>query len=168
MTDDGILAFLVDHEGPGDRVNPDATDRGGETHYGFTWPTFSAVTGGTLEQFRALTRAQAMRAYQSWLFATLRLGEIHDARLKLALADFAVNSGPVAAVKALQRAVGVTPVDGICGTRTIVAANSAVSAARVLERVIASRLRLLAGTAEIRGIKRGGWFQRIADVLEAE
>lgn len=167
MTDTGILQFIMrTFEG---EASDDPTDRGNaggrRTIWGITWALFhDRHPDIPYDAFLRLSHQQALEFYRAWLFEGYRLHTIADWRLKLAVVDFAVNSGPRTAIVALQRLVGVTA-DGVFGpvTEHAVAQFNAV---QLCQKLIAARCRHYANTPEIRAVKRGGWFNRIATLLE--
>lgn len=123
MTTDDVLDAIVQAEG-GYVDHP--ADRGGATKYGITaqtlgeWRRFgrpasrAEVKALTLEDARNIYRARYVRPFDVVPF---------DA-LKAQLVDFGVLSGPLTAVRTLQRVLGV-PVDGIFGPRTLAALGTA-------------------------------------------
>jgi len=104
------IAFekLIGHEGG--YVN-DPKDRGGETNFGISKKAYPGedILNMTLERAKLLYR----RDY--WGPAGCDL--VPDS-VKFHVFDMAVNSGVVAAIKNIQRTVGV-PVDGVFGPQTL-------------------------------------------------
>lgn len=85
--------------------------------------------------------------------------------LKFDLFDMAVNSGPKAAVKCIQRTVGATQ-DGILGPITLMALQS-IPPARFVARFNGARLVFLTGL-DAWPTQGRGWARRIAaNLLEA-
>ena len=167
MTVRAQIAWLVDRFERGHSNDP--TDRGGETFHGVTLTAYRDVNPrATLEDLRrAITSLPAAHSFfEVWLCGKHRLDEVADPALRLAVLDYAINSGPRTAIKALQRGAGVTA-DGVFGPQTAAAVNHARDPRTLRDGLLAARLRLLAKTPEIRSVKRGGWFNRIADLLEA-
>jgi lysozyme family protein len=85
-------------------------------------------------------------------------------RVSMHVFDFAVNSGWIDAVRALQRATGVAD-DGILGPKTCGVVRSA-EAHKLLNRFFAQRSRHYAKTPRAKRANLGGWFNRLADELE--
>jgi len=125
---DRVLREVLDREGwPTYTLHPN--DRGGPTKGGITLRTLESWRG------RRCTRAELKRLDETEALAILRrryaevqgiplLGGRHNAieasELQMQVIDDAVLSGPVLAVKDLQRAVGVAT-DGIIGPKTLAA-----------------------------------------------
>lgn len=79
------------------------------------------------------------------------------------LLDYAVNSGPVNAIKSLQRAIGVAA-DGVFGPKSA-AALSKFTEAQIIMGVLADRLELMAGLVTFATFGRG-WVRRVATNLK--
>lgn len=157
MDFDTAFATLLKHEG-GFSDHPD--DPGGKTRYGVTEAVAREV--GYRGDMRELPLDLAKRIYFERYWLPSRAQELPPA-LRYAHFDAAVNSGPRAAARWLQRAVGTT-VDGIIGPATIAAAERAdVNQVRV--SMIADRLRAMTWMSGWPSFSRG-WARRIADVLE--
>ena len=108
-------------------------DKGGGTNYGISDARDGKLdgrvsgiptgNGGTISvPVRQLTKEQARAIYRRDYFDPIKGDQLHPA-VAVAVYDFAVNSGTVTAIKALQRACSVAP-DGICGRVTVAKANS--------------------------------------------
>lgn len=112
--------------------------------------------------------ADAAANYEAWLLKTGLAAVIEaDPLAGYFVADFAVHSGVGAAVKSLQRALGVTA-DGSIGPVTLAAlANHRKGLA---QRVLSQRTRfigtLLASTSPDRRQWARGWCNRLADLIE--
>lgn len=131
-------------------------DRGGATNHGISERAYPGLNIG------ALTREQAMALYRSDYWDRPRIGELPD-RIAIAVLDAAVNSGPSAAIRWLQAALGVAQ-DGIIGDQTLTAARAAEDVSRVLMRFNGARLRFLTGISSWPSFGRG-WSRRVADNL---
>ena len=68
-----------------------------------------------------LEEKEARAIYRAKYVDEPKFTAIEDGRLRALLVDIAVNSGPVTAIRMLQRVCGV-PVDGVLGTHTLAAA----------------------------------------------
>jgi hypothetical protein len=126
MPDDDLrfaacLEEVLWHEG-GYADNP--RDPGGATNLGITIATLGEWRGRavTKADVKALTREEAAAIYRARYWKRVR-GDALPAGLDLAVFDFAVNSGPARAVKALQRELGVAQ-DGLVGPVTLGALGS--------------------------------------------
>lgn len=153
MNFDQAFERLIGHEG-GYVNNP--ADPGGETKFGISRRAFPR------ENIKAMTLERAKVLYLHDYWGPAGCDAVPDA-IKFDLFDMAVNSGPVAAIKNLQRAVGVT-VDGMLGPLTLQAING-MPAPRVLARFNGHRLDLMADLKGWPAFGRG-WAKRIAANLK--
>lgn len=82
----------------------DPDDRGGPTKYGITLATLQAWRGRPVSpaDVEALTTTEASAIYAAQYFTRPGFDAVPDPMLQEFLFDFAVNSGPGTAVKALQ------------------------------------------------------------------
>ena len=121
---DKILDAVLDREGwPTYTVHPN--DKGG--------PTKGGITLRTLESWRQrrCTRAELQRLKKDEALEILRrqyvdangIHKLTDVSLQAQVIDDAVLSGPVLAVKDLQRTLGTVSVDGIIGPQTLSAVS---------------------------------------------
>lgn len=158
---DEIIARVLEREGG----VKDVGDGKGLTRYG--------QTPGWLQQFNLRPPSNASEAadnYATWLSDTRLDRVIGDAADTLADAviDWAVHSGHVTPVKALQVALGVTA-DGAIGPGTL-AALATQDRRALAAHVIAARAellgRLVAGQhGNVRFIK--GWMNRLGEHIRA-
>ncbi|MGQ0595772.1 glycoside hydrolase family 108 protein [Aquabacterium sp.] len=153
MNFDQAFEKLIGHEG-GYANNP--ADPGGETRYGISRRAYP------LENIKAMTLERAKVLYLHDYWAPAGCDAVPDA-IKFDLFDMAVNSGPVAAIKNLQRAVGVT-IDGMLGPLTLQAINGTPTP-RVLARFNGHRLDLMVDLKGWPAFSRG-WAKRIAANLK--
>ena len=132
MTDDGIIAEVVEREGGWKLTNRKA-DKGGLTFGGMTWDTFNRLAR-KFRRFEPMTQAEFKHAAQFAvaddthpLRAKVRTGYRLEfiepykglpEPLRLSVIDYAVNTGPRNATKALQSVVD-TMADGIIGPITL-------------------------------------------------
>lgn len=145
MTDDELIDGIIEREGG--FVN-DVKDAGGATKFGIT----SRVLGefrklgrsATVAEVKALSVAEARQIYAAQYlrpFATVPFPEI-----RAQLVDFAVLSGPVTAIKALQTVLGV-PADGVLGDQTS-RALAVMPWTIVNAALVAQRVKLFAGIVD--------------------
>ena len=153
MNFDQAFERLIGHEG-GYVNHPD--DPGGETKFGVSKRAYP------LENIKAMTLERAKVLYLRDYWGPAGCDAVPDG-IKFDLFDMAVNSGVVAAVKCLQRAVDATP-DGILGPKTLQAVNS-MPAPRLAARFNGHRLDLVADLKAWPAFGRG-WAKRIAANLK--
>lgn len=108
---DTVIAEIIGREGG--YVN-DPDDPGGPTKYGITQATLSDWRGRPVsaEDVRALGREEAGEIYRRRYFEAPRLSLAPES-LQPFLLDAAVNHGPAAAVRMLQRVLADTGADGL-------------------------------------------------------
>ena len=157
MNFDQAFDILLKHEG-GFSDHP--ADPGGKTRFGITEAVAREV--GYRGDMRELPLNLAKRIYKDRYWDAMRAEEL-PAAVRYAVFDAAVNSGPRQATLWLQRAVGVKD-DGIIGPQTLAAVRAA-DPERLLRRMLAQRLRFMAGLPNWTAFGRG-WARRIADLME--
>lgn len=153
MNFDRAFERLIGHEGG--YVN-DPRDPGGETKFGISKRSYPA------EDIKGLTLERAKAIYRRDFWGVAGCDAVPDA-MKFDLFDMAVNSGPVTAIKTLQRSAGVTP-DGLLGPITLQALNS-TPAPRLVARFNGHRLDFMTDlkTWPVFG---KGWAKRVASNLK--
>jgi lysozyme family protein len=153
MTFDEAFEIVIGHEG-GYVDHPN--DPGGATKYGISRRSYPGedIAGMTLE------RAKAIYLRDFWGPAGC---DAVPNPLKFDLFDYAVNSGPKTAAKALQRIVGAHP-DGIIGPRTLLAISSRNPQA-LAARLLGARLQMMTDLPTWPSFGKG-WARRIADNLQ--
>jgi lysozyme family protein len=137
-------------------------DPGGATKFGITRETLSRARArlASVEDVRALTRAEAVTVYRGQYWDGVRADELPPG-LDLAVFDLAVNSGPVRAVRMLQTVLGVAA-DGIVGPVTLSAAWQA-DPTETIRRLTRARLGFLGRLAAWPVFGRG-WRRRVLAV----
>jgi lysozyme family protein len=156
------IPLILAHEGG---YVDDPRDPGGATNLGITRATLAAWRGAPVskDDVRALTRAEAEAIYRAKFWAAVKADDL-PAGVDYAVFDYAINSGPGRAAKALQRAVG-QPQDGILGPLTL-AAVKAADPVQVINAICAGRLAYLQSLPG--WITYGnGWGRRVAEVKAA-
>lgn len=153
------LTCVLRHEG-GYSDHPN--DPGGATMMGITQKTLSDWRGQgvTKAEVRALARPEVAAIYRARYWNAVRADDL-PAGLDLAVFDFAVNSGPLRAIRMLQRVLDVT-VDGLLGPATLAAAH-ARPATETVTALCAARLDFLGKLSTFPVFGRG-WTRRIRDV----
>jgi lysozyme family protein len=157
MNFDTAFELLLKHEGG---FSDHAADPGGRTRYGITEAV--ARQAGYSGDMRQLPLDLAKRIYRDRYWNAVRADELPQG-IRHTVFDAAVNSGPRQAVLWLQRAVGVAD-DGILGPKTLAAAH-ALNADALRSKLLAQRLRFMAGLPNWPAFSRG-WSRRIADLME--
>ena len=157
MTFDEAFVQLLGHEG-GYSDHPD--DPGGKTMWGVTEKVARAK--GYRGDMRNLPVEFAKeKIYRPDYWDSVRADEV-PAPIRYSLFDAAVNSGPIQAIKWLQRTVGVTD-DGKFGPKTLEAVLKADPEA-VEARMLGYRLMFMTELGNWRSFNRG-WAKRIATLL---
>ncbi len=148
-------------------------DRGAETIAGLTWRCYSEdylrLPRGKpcpIEDFQRLTLDDVVAVLAEVFALRTALWRVRDARLRLAVVDFAIHAGTDDAIPALQRAAGVTA-DAIFGPETQQAVNVG-DAGLLRERVMAARYEkaarvVLADRDQLANLL--GWLERFGKVL---
>jgi lysozyme family protein len=148
-------------------------DPGGITNMGITrrtlaaWRHVSPESALSKDEVKALTRAEAAEIYRAQYWTPCR-GDALPAGLDLAVFDYAVNSGPDRAIRALQTALGVVA-DGIAGPVTLAAVavqERSTGVANVISAICAARLSFLQRLATYATFGRG-WTGRVARIKQA-
>jgi lysozyme family protein len=139
-------------------------DPGGATNFGITLRTLEAFLGHsvTVDDVRAMSSSTAIEIYRANYWNQMRCGDL-PAGVDLMVFDFGVNTGPAAAVKALQGLAQVTQ-DGAIGPMTLnaVAGVAPMTLVNGLAQVRMAYLRGLPTFAEF----GDGWTKRVTDVQQ--
>lgn len=157
------LAKILEHEG-GYADHP--SDPGGATNMGITHKTLARWRGIDpwwdlpKTEVMALTRAEASAIYKALYWERCRAASL-PAGLDLAVFDYAVNSGPDRAVRALQALVGVIQ-DGFIGPVTLAAVGKRDTRA-LIEALCDQRMGFLQRLANWASFGRG-WTSRVSDI----
>ena len=126
MTIDEMIADVIRREGS-KYVNHPA-DRGGPTKFGVTQATLDRWLGPAGPgNVKAVTKLDAAVIYKSLYYLDPGIDRLPEPWQPLVF-DWGVNSGPVTAIKALQKlchdyGFSPGPIDGIIGPKTIAAAG---------------------------------------------
>ena len=157
-----IASWIKQSEG-GFVDNP--RDPGGATNYGITLRTLSAwrKMPCTVDDIGALTWGDAREIVKTLYWDTVHGDEL-PAGLDYCVADAAVNSGPVQAIKWLQRSLGIVA-DGRFGPVTAQAVKSIRDPKAAIERYDAARLGFMRHLRTWPVFGRG-WFARVNLVTE--
>lgn len=142
-----------------DKYTNDPDDNGGATKFGITRKTLSGwlKRQATIVDVQNLTLAIAKQIYRKEYWDRIG-GDKLPWIYALLVFDASINSGVKTASMWLQNAVGATP-DGMIGDATIAAVQRA-KAHEAIPKMVATRLKLMAGHEDY--VKYGnGWFQRV-------
>ena len=153
---DECLAFTLRAEGG---FSDQPADPGGATNMGITRATLAGVRGHAVSKadVRALTRAEAAAIYRSIYWRAVRGDEL-PVGVDAVMFDHAVNSGPKAAIRTLQGALGFKQ-DGVLTRRCVDAAQGSDDAALV-RRLCEARMNFLKRLSTWLVFRRG-WTARM-------
>jgi lysozyme family protein len=156
---DRSLKLMLAHEG-GYVCNP--KDPGGMTNLGVTKATWESYVDHdvTEAEMRALTPAKVAPLYKERYWDAVR-GDDLPAGVDFAMFDYAVNSGPVRAIRTLQSSLAV-PTDGMIGPRTLKAAAMSEPGV-VIDNLCRERVDFLARLSTYKTFGRG-WTRRVNEV----
>lgn len=158
---DIAIARILAHEGG--YVN-DPDDNGGPTNKGITLATYRRYINrrGTIENLKAMTTAQATMVYKFQYWDAVQADSL-PVGVDYAVADYAVNSGPSRAAKALQGVLGVAQ-DGKIGPVTLAKAKS-LDPGAIIDDLTGQRMAFLRGLSDWRKFGKG-WTSRVNGVHE--
>ena len=153
------FALVLKNEG-GYVDNP--ADPGGATNLGCTKAVWEQYVGHsvTKDDIKALTPKDVLPLYKVKYWDTVRGDDLPEG-VDYAVFDFAINSGPSRAAKALQSVLSVT-VDGQIGPTTLRALETA-NPREVATAVCEARLAFLQSLPTY-GTFGKGWSRRVAEV----
>ena len=156
---DKCLTMLLAHEG-GFVSHP--ADPGGMTNLGVTRKTWEAYTDqdASEAEMRALTPAKVAPLYKERYWDEVR-GDDLPSGVDHAVFDFAVNSGPVRAIRTLQMVLDI-PADGRIGPRTLKAV-AMTPAKTIIADLCNARVEFLSGLKTYPTFGRG-WVRRVNEV----
>ena len=102
----------------------DTSDSGGATNKGVTLSTFRSFYGSnkTVEDLKKLSDTQWLHIFLNGYWNKCQASNINNQSIANIFVDWAWGSGPVTAIKQVQKIVG-TDVDGIVGQKTLDAIN---------------------------------------------
>ena len=153
------FALVLKNEG-GYVDNP--ADPGGATNLGCTKAVWEQYIGRsvTKDDIKALTPNDVMPLYKAKYWDTIKGDDLPEG-VDYAVFDFAINSGPSRAAKALQSVLSVT-VDGQIGSATLRALETA-NPREVATAVCEARLAFLQGLPTFPTFGKG-WSNRVSEV----
>jgi lysozyme family protein len=137
-------------------------DPGGATNLGCTKATWEAWVGHpvTKDDIKALTPNNVMPLYKAKYWDTIKGDDLPEG-VDYAVFDYAINSGPSRAAKALQSVLSIT-VDGQIGPATLRALETA-NLREVATAVCEARLAFLQGLPTFPTFGKG-WSNRVSEV----
>ncbi|GLK75901.1 hypothetical protein GCM10008171_11550 [Methylopila jiangsuensis] len=159
---DACVSLVLDREG-GFADHPE--DNGGPTNLGITLRTLSewrGAAGASVADLKALKPDQAKEIYRALYWNRMRCDDL-PAGVDLMAFDFAVNAGPAASARLLQKAAGAEA-DGSVGPATL-AAVGAAPPDKLIEAFHAAKLAHYRGLSDWKTFGRG-WVNRAAIVRE--
>lgn len=95
-------------------------DPGGATNSGITISTFRQYFGSdkTVQDLKDMTEDQWDTIFWRGYYSKMRANEIKNPSIALLCVDMCWGSGPITAIRKIQRCLGTTP-DGIVGPKTL-------------------------------------------------
>ena len=155
-----VVPLILELEGT--TVSDNSMDYGGKTKYGISKKQFPSI------DIDNLTIDSAMKLFEKEYWLRYRLSEIHDQNIANQIFLLLINMNPLNAGKIVQRAINLslhtTPciIDGIIGTDTLTALNSASSVLlSAMMRIESCRYYLmLVDNDESQRIYFRGWIRR--------
>jgi len=138
------------------------SDPGGATNLGCTKATWEAWVGHsvTKDDIKALMPNDVMPLYKAKYWDTIKGDDLPEG-VDYAVFDFAINSGPSRAAKALQSVLGVNP-DGKIGPATLDALEAA-NPRDIATSICEARLAFLQSLPTY-GTFGKGWSRRVSEV----
>ena len=142
-----------------------SSDPGGATNLGCTKATWEAWVGHpvTKDDIKDLTPNDVMPLYKAKYWDTIKGDDLPEG-VDYAVFDYAINSGPFRAAKALQSVLGVA-VDGQIGPATLRALETA-NPRDVATAVCEARLAFLQSLSTYATFGKG-WSRRVSEVEQA-
>jgi lysozyme family protein len=139
-------------------------DPGGATNLGCTKATWESYVGHpvTKDDIKALTPSDVKPLYKKLYWDTVRGDDLPEG-VDYAVFDFAINSGPARAAKALQSILGVG-IDGQIGPATLNALET-TNPREIASRVCEARLAFLQALPTWDTFGKG-WGRRVAEVAQ--
>lgn len=165
------LAFVLLQEG-GFCDHP--ADRGGATNKGITqsvYDSYRTKNGQAVRSVQDIEDQEVVDIYRAGYWEAAGCHKMEDPDLQLLVFDWAVNSGPGAPVKRLQKMVGVEQ-DGKVGPATLaaIAKHREKYGAKMVAQLTVQRVRFymdLVAKNPSQGVFLEGWLRRSMDLLEA-
>ena len=139
-----------------------SADPGGATNLGCTKATWESYVGHpvTKDDIKALTLKDVMPLYKAKYWDTVK-GDDLPAGVDYAVFDFAINSGPSRAAKALQSVLNTNP-DGQIGPATLRALETS-NPREIATKVCEARLAFLQSLSTYANFGKG-WSRRVSEV----
>lgn len=160
---EAIITGVLKREG-GFQQNPNDLSRGA-TNMGITQATLASWRGNpvSVDDVRSLTADEARAIYRKRYVEDPGFDKFASDDLCAAMVDIGVNSGPVQAVKLLQRALGVTE-DGLLGPATMKAVATCPNLVKKLATQRAWFYLAIVDKDETQKIFLRGWIARAIEM----
>ncbi len=144
----------------------DPDDPGGATNKGVTqavYDTYRKSVGAGRQSVRLISDDEARAIYKSRYWDLIK-GDQLPPGVGFVVLDGGVHSGPGQSVKWLQRALGLTKVDGLVGPETLTAVNAVEDHDSLIAKILDLRRAFLKA---LKGWKKfgKGWASRLKQVL---
>lgn len=159
--------LVISHEGgfsddPRDKGNRMRDGRPGSTMLGCTQENWEHYIGRkvTHDEMRRLTKEDVKPLYKKNYWDVV-MGDVLCAGLDYAAFDFAINAGPFASRKLIQKALGITA-DGIFGPLTLKAIKES-NGADLIEKFSKEKEAYYRSLSDF-NIYGKGWLRRVAEV----
>ena len=164
---DKSCEMVLKHEGgftndQRDRGNHLPDGRQGSTMLGCTQANWEAYIGRkvTQDDMKKLTKDDVKPLYKKNYWDAVKGDELPNG-VDYAAFDFAINAGPAAARKMIQRALGVTA-DGVFGPKTMDAIQSA-DAKDLMKKFSDAKIAFYKSLSNFK-VYGNGWLRRVEDV----
>ena len=154
-----LIDRLIAREG-GAKVTKDPDDPGGTTKFGISQRAYPQL------DIENISYAEARDIYLNDYVIKPGFHLVSDLKTREMLVDFGVHSGPVTAIKQLQKILGMAP-DGKFGPKTLAAIDTlvpfALHKALTIARVVYLARQIQSNPVKIKYLT--GWLSRVLSLL---
>ena len=166
MTVDEIIDEVIEREGS---FVDNPADRREATNFGITKRTLAQWRGRNVRRIdvERRTKAEAREIIKHRYVDVQGIHKLEDADLQAQVVDISVHSGPVAAVKMLQKGIR-TKTDGIIGPKTL-AKIAATGVEEAHQQLVIARVKLLGNICvkdPSQNVFLKGWLARALKFLK--
>jgi murein L,D-transpeptidase YcbB/YkuD len=152
------LQKVADIEGG---LNTRKDETGGGSNHGVTLATLRSLRpGATMKDLKALTEPEAIDIFRTEFVNKPGIDRLPNV-VQAEMVALSVNAGPRAAIKALQRGIGVTA-NGVIGPSTVAAAGKLTNAQ--IKSIVDNFYRDLVARIPAKKVHLKGWLNRSAIV----